>query len=55
MLCIDVELVFGFSPPEYEIHESNGSVSIDIVFIYGIPGDYQPLVFVSIHNGSAIG
>ena len=50
-----VELVFGFSPSKYEIHEGDGSVIIKVIFFQGIPGDYQPVVLMSIHNGTATG
>ena len=46
--------MFGFSPSEYEVHENAGSVMIEI-FIRGIPGDYQPAVVISTHNGTATG
>ena len=50
-----IELVFGFSATEYEVHENDGSVVIGISFIHGIPGDYLSVIFISIHNGTAIG
>ena len=46
--------MFGFSPSEYEVHENAGFVMIEI-FIRGIPGDYQPAVLISTHNGTATG
>ena len=51
---LTAELVFGFSPSKYEIHEDDESAMVDI-FIQGIPGDYQPVVLISTHNGTAIG
>ena len=55
MLCILLtELVFGFSPSKYEIHEDDESAMVGI-FIQGIPGDYQPVVFISTYNGTANG
>lgn len=53
--CIHTALVFGFSPTEYVVHENDRSVAIKIFFILGIPGDYQPQVLISAHNGTAIG
>lgn len=53
--CIHTVLVFGFSPTEYVVHENDGSVAIEIFFILGIPGDYQPQVLISARNGTAIG
>ena len=52
---LTVELVFGFRPSKYDIHEDDGSVMIEVIFFQGIPGDYQPVVLISIHNGSATG
>ena len=54
-ICFIVELVFGFSPSKYEVHEGDGSVMIKVIFFQGIPGDYQPAVLISIHNGTATG
>ena len=50
-----IELVFGFSPSKYDIHESDGSVTVNVFFIHGIPGDYQPIVLISTHNRTATG
>lgn len=50
-----VELVLGFSATEYEVQENDGSVMIEISFIHGIPGDYQPVILISTHNGTATG
>ena len=50
-----VELVFGFRPSKYEVHEDDGSVMIEVIFIQGIPGNYQPAVLISTHNGTAKG
>ena len=50
-----IVFVFGFSRLEYEVYESDGSVEIEIFFIRGIAEDYQPLVLVSTHNGTATG
>ena len=53
--CIHTVLVFGFSPTEYVVHENDRSVAIEVFFILGIPGDYQPQVLISARNGTAIG
>ena len=37
------------------MHESDGSVTIEVFFVHGIPGDYQPVVQLSTHNGTATG
>ena len=50
-----VELVFGLSATEYLVHEGDGSVTIEVIFIQGIPGDYLPVILLSIHNGTAKG
>ena len=55
MILFTVELVFGFSPLKYEIHESAGYVTVNIFFVQGIPGDYQLVVFISTNNGTATG
>ena len=55
MYNLTVDLVFGFSPSNYEIHETGGSATVKIFFIKGIPGDYQPVVLISTHNGTATG
>lgn len=47
--------MFGFSPSKYQIHEDDGSVMIEVIFFQGIPGDYQPVVLISTHNGTATG
>lgn len=49
------ELEFGFNSVEYEVHERGESVAIEIFFVHGNPGDYQPQVFLSTHNGTAKG
>ena len=46
LLLFDIELVLGFGPTEYEVHENNKSVTVE-VFIQGILGDYQLIVFMS--------
>ena len=50
-----IELVFRFNPVEYEVEENDGFVGVDITFTYGIPGDYQPSITLSINNGTATG
>jgi hypothetical protein len=50
-----VELVFGFKPSNYEVDESDVSIVVEIFFIQGIPGDYQSVVLISTHNGTATG
>ena len=55
MLLFTIELVFGFSPSKHETRESDESVTVNVFFIHGIPGDYQPIVLISIHNGTATG
>ena len=47
--------MFGLNATEYEVHEGDGSVMIEVIFIQGIPGDYQPVVLISTHNGTATG
>ena len=54
LLMFTAELVFGFSPSKYEIHEDDESAIMEI-FFQGIPGDYQPVVLISTHNGTAKG
>ena len=54
ILLFTIELVLGFSPTEYEVHENDRSVTVE-VFIQGILGDYQLMVFMSTHNGTATG
>ena len=49
-----IELVLGFSATEYEVHENDESVMIEI-FVHGIPGGYQPVVLISTCNGTATG
>ena len=49
----NTELVFGFSRAEYEVHESDGSITVEI--IHALSGDYQPIVLISTHNGTATG
>ena len=52
----NTELIFGFSHAEYEVHESNGSITVEILFnIHALSGDYQPIVLISTHNGTATG
>ena len=48
-------MMFGFGQMEYEVSEYDGFVSVDIVFAFGLPGDYQPVVLMSTNNGTAIG
>ena len=55
MISLYAELVFGFGAMEYVVHEGNGSLMIEVIFIHGIPGDYQPMVLISTHNGTAAG
>jgi hypothetical protein len=52
---LHVELVIGLSATEYAVHESVGYLVIEVIFIQGIPGDYQPVVLISTHNGTATG
>ncbi len=54
-LLFNIELVFGFRTTEYEVREGDGSVMVEIFFNHGNPGDYQPLILISIHNGTATG
>ena len=49
------ELVFRFNPVEYEVEENDGFVGVDITFTFGLPGDYQPSIFLSTNNGTATG
>ena len=46
--------MFGFTPSKYEIHESEGLITVNVFFI-GNPGDYQAVVLISTHNGTATG
>lgn len=55
MKNLTVELVFGFSPSKYEIYEGDGHVTVEVIFFQGIPGDCQPVVLISTHNGTATG
>ena len=55
LLLFVIELVLGFSPTEYEVHE-NDKLSVTVeVFIQGILEDYQLMIFMSTHNGTATG
>ena len=51
--CQWIELIFGLSQVEYEVHEDDGDVSIGVIFAHGIPGDYTPLLLLSTDNGTA--
>ena len=53
--CQWIELVFGLSQVEYEVHEHDGDISIGVIFAHGIPGDYTPLLLLSTDNGTAKG
>lgn len=49
------ELVFGFNPTEYRVHENSSHVVVGVTVNRGNPGKYHPTVVLSTHHGKATG
>ena len=48
-------LMFGFNQEVYEVNEEDGSVNVNVIFTYGIPGEFHPSVTLTTINGTAAG
>ena len=48
-------LVIGLSQEEYEVNEEERFVDVEVIFRYGLPGEFYPSVKLTMINGTATG
>ena len=53
--CLHAVLMFGFTQEVYEVNEEDGRVKVNVIFTYGIPGEFHPSVTITTINGTAAG